>query len=86
MDHQQVLQRGPVTSSRAHATQRQAEEKTVRWGRREGERAVREEMRGLGREERRRGGREDGEMGMKKKGRELKTQKEIYVCATYDSK
>ena len=48
MDHQQVLQRGPVTSSRAHATQRQAEETTVRLGRREGERVVREEMRGEG--------------------------------------
>ena len=63
MDHQQVLQRGPVTSSRAHATQRQAEEKTVRLGRREGERVVREEMRGEGN-----GGREEEEVGIKKKG------------------
>ena len=63
MDHQQVLQRGPVTSSRAHATQRQAEEKTVRLGRREGERVVREEMRGEGnggKEARREGRRRSG--------------------------
>ena len=39
----------------------------MRWGRREGERAVREEMRGLGREE---GGREEGEVGRRRSGNE----------------